>query len=313
MFKQKKNNKKKSSNKPTSNNANINSFNNFITQSNSLNPSIFCDETCQTKRKKEDLKLKYDQAQNNLTLAQPQYENSKKNYYTYLLGLSGYNEMVEQELQTKVDTEITKLKTQLTSTFTKIQSQIDTYNGLLINTRNVADLYENYKLENKNLAKELKDDISTIATNERKTFYQNQEIETIKSIYYSVGLIIYYFIVAFYSYLLINSSNTNFIQVIIIVLAMFFDPIIFFIRKIENYSKLSISELLINLGILISSYLIVFGGLAFAGLINKSLIGKIVMIKLAIAGPLIMYILLNFLVTKINKVYFYGKKFFMKN
>ena len=75
----------------------------------------------------------------------------------------------------------------------KIKTQLETYNGLLINITNVGDLYKKYKLENIELFNELKEDTNDILTNERKTYYEEQNIDRLR-FYYSYFMITIYVI-----------------------------------------------------------------------------------------------------------------------
>jgi hypothetical protein len=73
----------------------------------------------------------------------------------------------------------------------KIQTQIDKYKVFFLNYENIVDLYEKYKRENKELFIELKDDTNDILTNERKTYYQDQEVDSLKFYYYYFLMSVY--------------------------------------------------------------------------------------------------------------------------
>jgi hypothetical protein len=62
---------------------------------------------------------------------------------------------------------------------------------LLLNFKNVVELYLNYKKENVHLIKDLKDETSDVLTNERKTYYADQKIDGLKSFYFYFLLTIY--------------------------------------------------------------------------------------------------------------------------
>jgi hypothetical protein len=72
-----------------------------------------------------------------------------------------------------------------------ILSDVKIYSGLLSNLKNVAELYLKYKQENVELAKNLKDEVNDILTNERKTYYQDQGIDNLKFYYYYFLFITY--------------------------------------------------------------------------------------------------------------------------
>jgi hypothetical protein len=73
----------------------------------------------------------------------------------------------------------------------QIKLQIDSYNGLTLNFKNVVELYLKYKEENKILTEKVKDNSSDVLTNDRKTYYENQGVDTLKSVYNYILLLIY--------------------------------------------------------------------------------------------------------------------------
>jgi hypothetical protein len=175
-----------------SNQFDLNKFNSFI---ESANNAISCNSECQKNNTVQQLKDKLAQAESNLLLAEPDFEIAKKNYYTYVSGQSGYNELIQQELNEKAELAITTFKDTYQSEVGKIESELGTLNGILVNYRNIVDLYTQYKTENTKLIKELKQEQNDILTNDRKTFYQNQKIDGLNSIYHYIILIIYIIIV----------------------------------------------------------------------------------------------------------------------
>ena len=170
----------------------LNKFNSFL---DSAAKTIACDSECQSKKTAHELKNQYLSSQTNLALAEPQYEIAKKNYYVYVSGKRGYNEMMESEYTEKAELIAEKFKEMYDEEITKIKDQLNTYNGLLINFRNVFDLHRQYKKENEIMAKKLKEDSNDILTNERKTFYEDQEIDSLNKYYYYILTTIYTIVV----------------------------------------------------------------------------------------------------------------------
>ena len=183
--------KDKKQKKKSTDTTKINNFNSFLDKATK---SIFCDSKCQQKKTAEDFKNKYLNSETNLVLAKPQYNLAKKNYYTFISGENGYNEMIENELNTEADNIITKFKQSLNEEIDKIKMQLETYNGILINFNNVEELNYKYKKENILLFNRLKKESNDIFTNDRKTYYEDQEIDLLKN-YYSYILIVIYIIV----------------------------------------------------------------------------------------------------------------------
>ena len=175
-----------------SNQFDLNKFNSFL---DTATQAISCNSECQRNKAAKNLKHNYLTAKSNLHLAQPQYELAKQKYYTYVDGQSGYNEIIEKELQAKADLFDEKFKENYQLEKEKIQSQLQTYDGLLINFSNIVDLYKKYKEENIILFKQLKDETNDVLTNERKTYYEEQENGYLNLYYYYFLLVIYYLIV----------------------------------------------------------------------------------------------------------------------
>jgi hypothetical protein len=170
----------------------INKFNSFL---DAASKTIACDPECQKKKEAENLKNKYLNSKSNLILAEPEYEVSKKNYYTYISGQGGYHDMMEDEFNKKANAIVNQFKKLIEDESKKIDSQLETYGGILSNYNNVEDLESQYKEENAKLLKQLKTDTNDVYTSERKTYYEDQQIGRLKTIYIYVFVVIYSIIV----------------------------------------------------------------------------------------------------------------------
>lgn len=195
----------------------LKSFNSFLDKATSV---ISCGSDCQREKTINELKAKLNNAESNLNLAEPLFQVAKRNYYTYLNGEGEYNEMLEQEVSKQADSMIESLKTNFQDEINKIKSELQSYNALLINFRNVNDLYKKYHLENKTLYKELKEDANDILTNQRKTYYEDQRNESLNGYYYYFLWIIYivvFICLIIFSLIYPSQSSTKQKMVIIVV------------------------------------------------------------------------------------------------
>ena len=154
----------------------INNLNSFIQQASQ---TIMCDSQCQRNKLTEKLKQKYLDAKQNLSSADYNLELAEKNYVTFAKGELAYNELRDQQLHKKAELITNKFENNFDLEANNIKTQINSYDGLLINFKNVVDLFLNYKKENIELLKEIKDDTNDVLTNERKTYYQDQGIENL--------------------------------------------------------------------------------------------------------------------------------------
>tara|TARA_B110000285_G_scaffold205079_1_gene242557 strand:- start:81 stop:797 length:717 start_codon:yes stop_codon:yes gene_type:complete len=168
-------------------------YNDFNTLISQASEAIMCDSECRKQKREDALKQKYIQSQVNLETAPRQMALAQKKFITFSEGDDAYNDLVESELKEKAQTIIEKFGENFEDEVNKIKTQLETYNGLLINITNVGDLYKKYKLENIELFNELKEDTNDILTNERKTYYEEQNIDRLR-FYYSYFMITIYVI-----------------------------------------------------------------------------------------------------------------------
>jgi hypothetical protein len=222
-----------------STNFNMNDFNNFLTQANE---SITCGPSCMEKEKSQQLEKNYLDAETNVTSAPEQLFTAKKEYITYTQGESGYNEYIDKELQTKSETITSSYQTKFNNSVNTIKTNIQIYDGLLINFNNVVDLYKKYKKENNDLEKKLKITHSDTLTNDRKNYYEDQGINRIKTYYYFL-LFVYVFIVFVFllSVFLVKTDVKLTIRLLILFLLIIYPFVcywfFYFLHKIFGYIK----------------------------------------------------------------------------
>lgn len=104
---------------------------------------------------------------------------------------------IENKIKQKAELSANNIKKKYNDNINIITSQLDTYNGLLVNLKNVIELNKTYKIENNQLFKQLKKSTYDILTNERKTYYENQENDVLNNYYYYILWIIYIFVVIY--------------------------------------------------------------------------------------------------------------------
>jgi len=185
----------------------INKINSMFSE---LQKMIACDGACQENKEAQNLKQKMQNAKTNIMSAPSQFQVAVKNYVTFTKGEAGYNELHENQLKKKADEIIDNYKKKHDEITKNIKTQIETYEGIYINFKNVIDLYLKYKKENADLFKQLKNTTNDVLTNERKTFYQDQQVDVLKFYYYYIILIIYCICVfCFVVFSLIYPSKTD--------------------------------------------------------------------------------------------------------
>jgi hypothetical protein len=177
------------------NNFNLDTFNSFLQQAQN---ALLCDSQCQKKKQAQILENTYLNAEANLKTAPSQVEASQQNYITYTQGPGAYSQIQDQKYNEKAQKIVTMFKDNFYNDSKQLKDKVTTYNGLLDNYNNVYDLYLKYKEENSELKKELNNKNTDVTTNDRKTYYENQEIDFLDYIYYYVLRIIYGIVVLVY-------------------------------------------------------------------------------------------------------------------
>jgi hypothetical protein len=187
------------------NNMDLTKFNSFIELASQ---NIMCDADCQKQKQYSDLQNNYLNAKMNLAVAPTKLEDAEKKFIIYSKGEQGYDTFNEENLKNKA-TQITNLfKQNFEKDSNETIKNVNSYNALSINYNNVSDLLKKYKKENDELFKRVKNNVSDYLTNERKTYYENENINHLKYFYYYILLFIYYLFVIVYIFM--NGINHDF-------------------------------------------------------------------------------------------------------
>jgi hypothetical protein len=175
-------------------NFNMNKFNSLIDKAAEL---VSCGPECQNEKKGNELKQKYLNAKLNTVTAPHKEDIAEKNYMVYTHGETVYNEFRRKKLTIKAERMTQLINKNLSENLQKSNTELDSYSAILLNFRNIADLYLKYKRENVQLTKELKMQTSDTITNNRKTYYEAQSIDTLQTIYtlflviYIIGVVVF--------------------------------------------------------------------------------------------------------------------------
>lgn len=164
------------------------------------NEQTACGPDCQKEKKIKDLKSKYESAKKNLSQGPENLADARKNYFVFAFG-DKYNNDFNEKLYTKeANVKVNNMKKQHNENVKEITSLIDDYESAYVYKSNMGDLSEKYKDENQSLKKKIDNNEKEKATNDRKVYYENQQIEDIEyfksliKIVYWVTLILYTFI-----------------------------------------------------------------------------------------------------------------------
>jgi hypothetical protein len=200
-----------------------NIINSLIEQSQNV---LLCGPDCQNSKTAAELEQKYLDANLEMKKAPSDFENAKKNYYVFTEGESAYNTMLEEDLKKKAD-RIGKL---INDKFIEEINQAKTLNTYLntdiINSKNTLELYKNYYVKNKDAEKIIKYSHGDIITNDRKSYYENQEKDNLKG-WYNILLISYYILaLVYFGRFVLSDNNLSIIKKIFIVIFLIIFPYI---------------------------------------------------------------------------------------
>ena len=207
--------------------SNLFNFNNFNKLIGQASDAILCNSECRKNRQEELLKQNYLNSQTNLATAPNQEQIAEKNYIVFTKGESAYNDFIDKRLDDKANNISDKFLENFNSESQKIKTEVSSYTGILINFRNIVDLYLNYKRENIELYKKLKEETNDVLTNERKTYYEDQNIDRLTSFYSYLFLTIYIiFVICFASFTLIYPSSYSWKVKLLILIVFIILPFI---------------------------------------------------------------------------------------
>jgi len=201
-------------------------FNSFIEQAKQ---TIMCDSECQKQQGTATLQQKYLYAQTNLETAPNQVKQTQKDYIVFSQGQQAYNNFEDKQIYERANKMIDVFNKTFQDASSKITSDLFTYENLLSNFKNVIDLYIQYKKENIYLFNELKTTTSDVITNDRKTYYEEQGIQSLKFVYYYFLLFIYSLFVIIYiiiSFVPIWKSQLSFKSRIFMLIGLLILPFI---------------------------------------------------------------------------------------
>jgi hypothetical protein len=198
-------------------------INNLLEQATLCGPTL-CGPTCQKIKVSQELKQKYLDAETNIQTAPIKLEESKKNYYVFTEGKYEYDNMNEKELISKAETISESIKNNFNNEVTNANTMNTLLNTALINSQHTIKLFEYYSEKNKLLNLKLKERHGDILTNDRKTYYETEALESLK-LWYKFLLIMYFILVIMLCLsLAFAQHNLTKIKCIIVSLLIIFYP-----------------------------------------------------------------------------------------
>lgn len=156
-------------------------FNNFLNQIQKAQSSILCDSECQRINAEESLKLSYDNAKVNALKAPANVQTTFKDYYSFKNGPAGYYNYMEKTHNDNANKMINTFKLNIDKQINNIMKSLETYNSSLAAFTNISPAFYQYHRENNFLQKNIKTNIDSTITNERKTGYEESGLSALYS------------------------------------------------------------------------------------------------------------------------------------
>lgn len=143
--------------------------------------SLACGPDCQKNKKTKDLEQKYLDARTKLKTAPEDYQVARKDYYIYAKGEPAYNNLIDKELTKKADAIGNHIYKKFMEEINRAKSLNILYNSDLVNSNNTIELYKTYYGKNIETEKQILLSKGDVLTNDRKTYYETQELESLQS------------------------------------------------------------------------------------------------------------------------------------
>jgi len=153
--------------------------------------ALVCGPTCQKQKVTDELRQKYIDAETNVVTAPIELERTKKNYYVFTEGRTHYDNMLEEELIKKSQIMSQLLSENFNDEVSSAITMNEYLNIALINSDYTKDLLKYYVKQNEEITLKLKDNHGDILTNDRKTYYEDQELERLE-LWYKIWFRLFY-------------------------------------------------------------------------------------------------------------------------
>ena len=200
------------------------------------NESITCDATCMEEQQRQTLTQQYLDAETNVVNAPQQLISAQKNLITFTQGEYAYSEFLDNDLKNKADLIVKTYQSKFDLDVNLILINIKNFEGFLVNFNNVVDLYKKYKMENDELEKKLKITTTSTLTNDRKSYYEDEGLQRVRSYYYFFLFIYIIIVIIFILSMFLVKTNVLIRTRIFILLLLISYPFIclWLFRSIKN-------------------------------------------------------------------------------
>lgn len=237
-----------------------------------------CDKRCQAENKRNEiLRLAYNDAEQNVITAPSKRDTAEKKYYTTVYGQAEYNELLNEKYMSEIKELVEKEKNDFNYKKGNLLLLLQQFDKNISLNNKLNELNEITLNENNDLIEKIEKINSTINTNERKVYYDNQQVDNLKKWKkYTLRYLFILYALILFMILRREKKNLNYIIVIkfivLLLIPLLFIPvitriIITFYNWINNSSQhLSPFELLSKIALETSDEFQLFFGAFYAPL-----------------------------------------------
>jgi hypothetical protein len=216
----------------------VDKMNNLVASGNA---AVLCGPSCQDQKINDSLYQTYINAKHNLDTAPEAVDLAYKNYIVKTKGQAAYDNILNERLTSQAADTSAKLQSNFDSIMADAVALNDAYNATVNNYNNSNELYSNYMSTNKQLKRQLDDSSNDIYTNDRKSYYNSQEIYVLMSWH---GIFRWIYIIILISFVLCiffvkseNSMRKNaYIFIALFIYPFICNPIALFL--IRNFTRI---------------------------------------------------------------------------
>jgi hypothetical protein len=189
---------------------------------------------CAKLKNTNELYQNYVEAQTNVKKAPYDLNHAEKEYYTYVEGPAAYNDILDKKINEKMNKMVETMNEEFHKNIKNAMRLNDTLKTSTINYSYVAELHKNYIRANNELKNKILSKDEDIVTNDRKTYYENQNYDVLLY-WYKIWFGIYFALIFVFilGILLIKSSFPNWKKLgllfLFIIYPFIIDPIILYI------------------------------------------------------------------------------------
>lgn len=160
-----------------------------------IDEQVKCGPVCQKMQRDENLKRSYETALTNYKEAPYRIKEAEKKYYEATKGTAFYNEMLKERYSSEIKAIAISSIQDHKKNINEIKNDISDYESEIIYSSKLRNLMNNVMAENELLRENINDYKSEINTNDRKTFYEDQQIQNL-SRWRSIIIVLFWIIFA---------------------------------------------------------------------------------------------------------------------